>query len=177
MFAFGSPPSGNGLRLWAAKGAGVKFRSLYAVTVCSGDLGPTTKKSAVDPRLSGGTVCPHGFVKVIVTTGRSPTRKKAPFTGLDTATAALRPPGCRQEEPPSPPGPGGPASPGGPSGPRSPRHPEPSARTTAPSSVSACFIAGPSPTSPEPSRVERLPRSIGREAPVSSGPKGLRAPI
>src|SRR5215469_9296903 len=100
MFAFGSPPSASGLRLCAEKGAGVKFSSLYAVTVCSGARGPTTKKSAIEPRLAGGTVCPHGLVKVIVTTGRSPTRKKAPFTGLDTATAALRPPGCRHADDP-----------------------------------------------------------------------------
>src|SRR5215469_16064513 len=144
MFAFGRPPSGSGLRPCAVKGAGVRFSSLYAVTVCSGDLGPTTKKSAVEPRLEGGTVCPHAFVKVMVTTGRSPARKKAPFTGLETATAALSPPGCRHDEPPSPPGPGGPASPGDPSGPRSPTHPIPSAMTPAPSSDSASLIAVPS---------------------------------
>jgi hypothetical protein len=69
MFAFGRPPSGRGLRPCAVKGAGVKFRSLYAVTVWTGDRGPTTKKSAVDPRAEGGTVCPHAFVNVMVTTG------------------------------------------------------------------------------------------------------------
>src|SRR5215468_12193824 len=144
MFAFGRPPSASGLRLCAAKGAGVKFSSLYAVTVCSGDRGPTTKKSAVVPRLDGGTGCPQGLVKTIVTTGWSPTRKNAPLTGVDTVTEALRPPGWRQTDPPSPPGPGGPASPGVPSGPRSPRHPVPSAMTPAPSSDSANLIAVPS---------------------------------
>src|SRR5215813_7419068 len=183
MFAFGRPPSGSGLRLWAAKGAGVKFRSLYAVTVCSGDLGPTTKKSAVEPRLEGGTVCPHTFVKVMVTTGRSPARKKAPFTGLETATAALSPPGCRHDEPPPPPGPGGPASPGDPSGPRSPIHPIPSAMTPAPSSDSANLIAvpfhftnrttGPRGTVSQPPQGKR-PFSMGRKAYSGAVPDARR---
>src|SRR5215470_9062115 len=173
MFAFGRPPSGSGLRLCAAKGAGVKFRRLYAVTVCSGDLGPTTKKSAVDPRLDGGTGCPHGLVKTIVTTGWSPTRKNAPFTGVDTVTEALRPPGWRQIDPPSPPGPGRPASPGVPSAPRSPRHPVPSAMTPAPSSDSANLIAVPPALRNRPPLAwDCTPPPLGEDA-VLHGPKGL----
>src|SRR5215472_14660067 len=95
MFVLGRPPSASGLRLWAVNGAGVRFRRLYAVTVWSGERGPTTKKSAVEPRLAGGTVLPQASAKVIVTTGRSPVTKKLPFTGLDTATVELIP-GCTQ---------------------------------------------------------------------------------
>src|SRR5215470_3341001 len=182
MFAFGRPPSGSGLRLCAAKGAGVKFRSLYAVTVCSDDLGPTTKKSAVEPRLEGGTICPHTFVKVMVTTGRSPARKKAPFTGLETVTAALSPPGCRHDEAPPPPGPGVAASPGNPSGPRSPIHPIPSAMTPAPNSDSANLIAVPfhftNRTTGPRGTVSQPPRGRGRspwaERPTGEG-SGMRA--
>src|SRR5215813_3264176 len=94
MFAFGTPPSASGLRPCAMNGpAGWKFSRLYAVTVCRGDRGPTTKKSAVEPRLAGETVCPQASAKVMVTTGRSPTRKKLPFVGVETATVVVRPPG------------------------------------------------------------------------------------
>src|SRR6185436_6958882 len=132
--------------------------------VCSGDRGPTTKTSSLEPRLEVGTVCPQAFVKVMVTTGRSPVTKKLPFTGLETATVTLSPPGCPHDKPPSPPGPGGPASPEGPGGPRSPRHPTP--RTSIPSSDSPSLVtsgppvAGLYPASP----ARRASSSMGRKA-------------
>jgi hypothetical protein len=163
MFALGVPPSASGLRPWALKGPGAppsgsnEFRSLYAVTVWRGERGPTTKKSAMEPRLAGGTF-PQGLAKVMVTTGRSPATKKLPFVGLETATAALT--DCAQDvAPASPAAPVGPGWPGGPSGPRSP-HPSP--RTTAPNSDSANLIAVPLCRVPEPLRRRgTVPQSSG----------------
>ena len=135
MFGFGVPPSASGLRPWAVKGAGVRFRSLYAVTVASGARGPTTKKSAVEPRLAGGTV-PQPLEKVMVTTGFSPAVKNWPLVGVETLRAAVTtppsPPG-QDAEPASPAGPGGPTGPGGPPGPGSPAQARASPTTVAPS--------------------------------------------
>src|SRR5215471_3753956 len=110
MFVLGRPPSASGLRPWAVNGAGEKFRSLYAVTVWRGDRGPTTKKSAVEPRLAGETG-PQESAKVMVTTGRSPATKNEPFVGLETATVAVRPLDCGRQLAGPPSGPAGPCGP------------------------------------------------------------------